>query len=71
MLISDLTTTAGLFPGYQLEGFLDPYQTQSIDRLMYADYPLRNCTVDTIQMTQTLYQNVDDSVLWCISVAKT
>lgn len=61
-LIQALDTTTRYYTGYTLQSFLDTSSEAEINGLTYSNNPISNCTVATMQMTQSLYTTVQDQV---------
>jgi hypothetical protein len=56
-----MSTTCGYFPGYRVIGFTNP-DNATRDEIIYSNNALRHCSVQNLQMTQSLYTPVDDQV---------
>jgi hypothetical protein len=57
----DLVTTHQFYQ-YFLRGFLDPRNNTPIDGMIYKNNPLSNCSVQLVELKQTLWAAVEDQV---------
>jgi hypothetical protein len=58
-------TTGGLYSGYQVIGFGDA-SNPNLDDIVYANNSLLSCTFISVQLTQSLYVPVDDTVTYSL-----
>ena len=58
----DLATYGKNF-GYKMRGFLDTNGDSPIDGMIYSNNALRNCSVQSLQISQSLLADVEDNVL--------
>jgi hypothetical protein len=61
-LIKALDTNTRYYSGYTLQGFWDTSSNAEVNGFSYSNNPLSNCTVGTLQMTQSIYTTVQDQV---------
>jgi hypothetical protein len=62
-----LDTTSRYFPGYTLLSFKEPSEN-AVEGMPYNNNALRNCSVQQLWITQSLYLDNEDEVGPCLSM---